>query len=489
MRIEAQDIVPGTVPEAKAKIPLAVWCLVAYLAAITIFGKGPTYLGYPPLYWGEVTMAGLLVWMYIRMFPATIPPRIMTSYSALIVVFMIMGAVHTALGYRHGYTAALRDAAIWYYASFFFIGLYITTMPKASNWLWKWITWAWLAALLWYASVRLSGGLVIRLSPVLPWRGVRLLSGSGSENLMHMCLGAVLLVMGVVPKRSNQVVRILSFVLVCLAAGLLFASYPRGAKTAVTLAVIVGFLATLKARKQIWPTGKVFWLSLMLVWALAMGAILAGPGGIAKVSQLERFEDVVIRAESGTTHWRRVWWTNLVNEVHRENPAYGLGFGINLARYNPYLSDLFNPYAGGGAHPWPVRSPHNFNMTIFARMGYFGLTLWLAILFIGLGRLFVRVRGGGIGEMRYTLDRRKELTFWLIMLVATWVNSSFGVLMEGPVLGIWFWFALGFATGRSQGPDGLESSRRQGAGPLLADPAIPSQGRRDAVDAVPGQSA
>jgi hypothetical protein len=35
------------------------------------------------------------------------------------------------------------------------------------------------------------------------------------------------------------------------------------------------------------------------------------------------------------------------------------------------------------------------------------------------------------------------------MLVFTVVNSSFGVLMEGPVLGVWFWFALGFALGRS----------------------------------------
>jgi hypothetical protein len=38
-----------------------------------------------------------------------------------------------------------------------------------------------------------------------------------------------------------------------------------------------------------------------------------------------------------------------------------------------------------------------------------------------------------------------------------WLNASFGVLMEGPVLGIPFWFFLGFATGRSLGPDGVES--------------------------------
>jgi len=44
------------------------------------------------------------------------------------------------------------------------------------------------------------------------------------------------------------------------------------------------------------------------------------------------------------------------------------------------------------------------------------------------------------------------------MLTAAWLNASFGVLMEGPVLGIPFWFFLGFAAGRSAGADGVETS-------------------------------
>ena len=111
---------------------------------------------------------------------------------------------------------------------------------------------------------------------------------------------------------------------------------------------------------------------------------------------------------------------------------------------------MYNPYLVGNEHEaWPVRSPHNINMTVFARTGIVGGVLWFAILGIGFGLLFRRVWRGRVRGHTYSPERREELVFWLLMLTATWGNSSVGVLMEGPVLGVWFWFALGFAWGRS----------------------------------------
>ena len=73
----------------------------------------------------------------------------------------------------------------------------------------------------------------------------------------------------------------------------------------------------------------------------------------------------------------------------------------------------------------------------------------------------------------YPAARREEISFWLLMLLTTWGNGSFGVLMEGPVLGIWFWFALGFSSGRSvvyQGaPKAVRPSRCPG---WLPQPAL-----------------
>jgi O-antigen ligase len=118
-----------------------------------------------------------------------------------------------------------------------------------------------------------------------------------------------------------------------------------------------------------------------------------------------------------------------------------LGFGESLHVYHPLLEAIDDEFV--------VRSPHNFNVTVFARMGTVGLLLWAVILAVGIGALFRRVWRGSAGGRTYTTERRDELAFWVLMLVCTVVNSSFGVLMEGPVLGIWFWFALGFASARS----------------------------------------
>ena len=52
---------PGVLP--RAAVPWLLWPLLAYLAAVLIIGKGPTYIGYPPFYWGEAVVLAAMVWM------------------------------------------------------------------------------------------------------------------------------------------------------------------------------------------------------------------------------------------------------------------------------------------------------------------------------------------------------------------------------------------------------------------------------------------
>ena len=104
------------------------------------------------------------------------------------------------------------------------------------------------------------------------------------------------------------------------------------------------------------------------------------------------------------------------------------------------------------------------------------------VLVLGTGpdteRVVEEIRRRSPGNLRLAgvpPARREEIAFWLLMLLTTWGNSSFGVLMEGPVLGIWFWFALGFASGRSvayPGRPAVASRPRQPSG-------LPRPGRAD----------
>jgi len=434
---------------AEARVPLAVYAMLAYLAAITIFGKGPTYLPHPPVYWGELTLLAMLAWMYADAYRNGMPRELRLPLGMAVVLFMLVGAAYTLVAVPRWGMDAVRDAAIWYYAIFFFLGAYVAGKPPVADWLWRKLGWVWFFSLVWNLTVWATGSWPVHASPIVPWRGVHVLYGSGSENRMHMSLAAALLVLGWPRLRENIPRKVFVILASCAAAAGLFVSSGRGVKVAILAALAAGLLATLGSRQRVWPTGRIALVSFLLVLGLAVAAIAAGPAGIKRAGRIERFEDVRHAAYQGTTHWRLTWWTAIIKKVHEENPAFGLGFGYNLGRLNCYLGMNWR-------RRWAIRSPHNYNMSVFGHMGYFGLCLWLLLLFYGLLQLFIRIRRGGRGGRRYTLDRRKELTFWLIMLVATWINSSFGVLMEGPVLGVWFWFALGFATRRSSGPDGFE---------------------------------
>jgi O-antigen ligase len=187
-------------------------------------------------------------------------------------------------------------------------------------------------------------------------------------------------------------------------------------------------------------------LSTRLRRLLVMGCaaiLLAGLSAdveVASKMRLDRFLDANPADPQGTAYWRAVWWQNLSSAVAEHNPAFGLGFGLNLSVYNPLISAEELRF-------WPVRSPHNFNMTVFARMGFVGAMLWAAILLLGIGALLLKVcrrpvRGEPIA------GRSEEIAFWLLALVCTWLNASFGVLMEGPVLAVVFWLFLGFAAAR-----------------------------------------
>jgi len=178
---------------------------------------------------------------------------------------------------------------------------------------------------------------------------------------------------------------------------------------------------------------------------VALAVVLLAPSALNKAAEaanLDRFAEAAPGQLQSTSLWRAVWWKQLVEEVWREEPVWGLGYGTDLSYYNPYLRRLDE-----GA--WPTRSPHNFNLTVLTRMGILGFLLWTGILLAGIGGLVWRAWFNRAGQRALEPAERAELAFWAAMLLATWVNSSLGVLMEGPVLGIWFWFALGFGTARA----------------------------------------
>ncbi len=440
----------------KAKrLPIAVKVLLAYLGAITIFGKGPTYLGYPPIYWGEIVFGLTLGWVFHCRGVSGLGNRHLRRLSGAVVLFMAYGAVLTVISFPRWGLDAWRDAALWYYAGFYFVGLNIARDQNLSRKVWRTVCGFWVAALLWGVCETLSGNALSRLSPVIPWRGTPVLASSHSELIQHMALGSIIVlctrfrVGSRLGEHSLRAIALLGLVLVVF-------SYGRGVKVGLALAIVCVLALNLRNFR---PLGLSIRLSrLMALGALALILVVAVAGfESTEIGYLGRFEDVSLSSEEGSVYWRLTWWRQLVEELFARNPLFGLGFGESLGVYNRYLVD--DEYS-----PWPVRAPHNVNISVLARMGLVGFAIWTVILTLGLGGLFRRAWRGGVAAKAYPPARREEIAFWLLMLLTTWGNGSFGVLMEGPVLGIWFWFALGFANGRSvayQGRPAVASCPRQ----------------------------
>jgi len=352
---------------------------------------------------------------------------------------MTLGAILAAFSLQRWRLDALRDSAIWYYALFFFIGLALTTREAIADRFWRLIRTVWILSLVWNVADILTRYRLSHSGPIIPWRGVPVLFNSTHEAGQNLALGA-LVVLCTTTLFKRPFLRYFLALIAILGLALFTTSDGRGMRLGFGAAMLTMLLLSFGAPRRPHFNERLLTLLAGAVPLIALAALIFS-GQILRLSSLDRFAGADPSNPDGTVNWRLIWWQRLYDHVMETNPVFGIGFGESLHLYNPLLESDDEEFV--------VRSPHNFNVTVFSRMGLAGLFLWAAILAIGIGGLCRRVYRGTVHGHPYSDERRDELAFWATMLVFTIVNSSFGVLMEGPVLGIWFWFALGFATGRS----------------------------------------
>jgi hypothetical protein len=134
-----------------------------------------------------------------------------------------------------------------------------------------------------------------------------------------------------------------------------------------------------------------------------------------------------------TKDWRLRLWSNILDyTVFGPYFWTGKGFGVNLAVDDGIKKDAFN------------RSPHSGHMNVLARMGVPGAILWILPQgAFGTSLLAAYLRARRSGQEWWARLDLWVLAYWLAFLTAV----SFGVYLEGPHGGIWFWslFGLGIA--------------------------------------------
>lgn len=406
-----------------AGVFLGFFCFV--LLGYAAFGKSFAYLGFPPLYIGEIALAlGIVAALLAGNLASAI-----FNWPGLALVLLMLWTAFCTIPYLKQYGIdSLRDSVIVFYGLFSFIvaslilqrpvilsilierykrfvALIVVLAPVALAYYYSGAEWPDAESPLFNAK---PGDLACHLAAISAFALV------GFIRLRRAALVVMLPTVLVISALVREAM--VSFVIGCTLAFVLSPdrrAFPRFAALLGLAATVVAVAAALDLRWSFLDASRQVSVRQLVTNALSI------------------FSDSESSRNESTKEWRLNWWSDIVDYTVR-GPYFwtGKGFGVNLADSDGFQTS--NTLRG----ETPLRSPHNAHMTILARAGVPGLVLWtfaLASWLVAIGRQFLIARQ--LNDVWWTRVFAFLLSFWTALVV----SSSFDVAFEGPVRGIWFW--------------------------------------------------
>lgn len=396
-----------------------------------------------PLFFGEICLAICACVMLARLALQRKPLGPRSGLSIAIAVFMAIGVIrlyfdfflHSSGGSK---VEVLRDSATVYYAGFFYIAYQLGQLATTRRFLLRCLVVSFL--------VLLPIAVIEALAPLQLWsitfRGSPLILHRG--DILVVSLQAASILFFLLPARGGKRLFWRALSAACCCAIFLFPSR----------AVFLGLTATVPflLRGGQWR----YFLLQASVGAVALLAALSLQASGARFNaemvksladKLESIMDISgthsYHGETGeisadNNQFRLVWWKSVATDTMSKGPWFGLGFGYDLAE--SFVRDY---YMNSGE--FEVRSPHSIWLTVFGRMGFFGMVSFTVVVL-----LIIKNAWQAADVVRAGDYPREVLFLWcgaIILLVA----ASFGVVLEGPMGGVLFWsfVGLGYSSTRT----------------------------------------
>lgn len=221
----------------------------------------------------------------------------------------------------------------------------------------------------------------------------------------------------------------------CLA--LAFATRSRAGLLACFACVLAAFV--MRSGRQSSPAAvrtAILAAAATLLLAVLLPSSPAGQRLIATVNDTSASQEVAVSAQ-GTVHGRLIAWNRVVAYTLADpvRTLVGTGFGPDFL----HLSDA-DVALGVDQYPG-VRSPHNYLLTTFARLGALGLAVVAALL--------VAIFTAVVREIR--AEERDELaSLCVLLVVALGIVAMLGVVLESPFGSIPFFWAAGVLLARNR---------------------------------------
>lgn len=425
-------VLAGALPGSmSARIVLTA--VAVLLTGYALGGRGFAYLGFPPVYIGEIVLGLVCV---ISLTAGTLQCGFRCAGLPLL-IFLLWCLTRTVPDVLVYGINAVRDAAIWGYAAFALaVAGALLRFGQAQ------LLIAWYRALLtpllgWFFLLALVSITESSLQFPAGPNGVPLVVVKPGDVAVHLAGAASFLALRL--HRCHLVnaahvwwsdSQLWSLWITCF---LFYGSQNRGGLFG--LLASLAFLAVV-LRKGSWRKAAIS----MLIVLISFGTLNLE---FEKLQHRRKatLQQILVNLKSiagsedpsleGTRRWRLQWWRKILGyTVRGPYLLTGKGFGPNLAD-----EDGFQVTRDGS-----LRSPHNGHLTILARTGAPGFMLWCWFL-VDHGLALLRRQR----QLRIAGDCvRSRVILWVLTYwIAATINGASDVYLEGPQGGIWFWCLVG----------------------------------------------
>ena len=342
----------------------------------------------------------------------------------LVGIFLIISILFILVGVsQYSIFNVLRDSLAFQYAWFAFI---IYFLKNEYNYIWQKIIqiYKWIPLVL-FLNFILFYFVFLYLPPINIFGNQNIIIYKNGDKSVHLLISTVLIFL-----YSEQFSRkwLIANTILIVINFLILLAFTRSGSVAYILALFSFFFfskekilnESLRKLLKYVPIIMVFGMGLFVVIDIQGDA----QGRTISLSQItDNFSSIVSTNIDGNLAenkvWRLIWWAKLINESFTIQHFFvGKGLGMSLAG-----NDILNTDDN-------LRSPHNFNLTILARFGYFVFITWIIWLLSLFKPLFTRKLTG------------KTLAITSILL-AFIINGSFDVFFEGPMGAFPFWTFVG----------------------------------------------
>ena len=405
--------------------------LVISLLGYWAFGKAFAYIGFFPLYLGEVLLVAGLLYLVHR---GTIPvPNLAISWLFGILLAVVVGqAGYSILVLGQPPMEVLRNLAVIYYGTFAVVSyvLIVRTansdfyrytledlIPRAAPWV------------LGFATLTVVGNVFLDVAlPKFPRTdSVTILFYKPTDSVMPLVVLMALWMRGYLRTRW-----------MIWTAGLLAISAGRSRSAMLAAGVAVLAMVWRPTRRMI----NMLAIGLALFVFMLIADIRVDLGYrevsarqfLANISSVVGSDDAASELDATTTQnkdWRASWWDSIYSDaVKNDRYLIGLGWGSNLADEFGFQTEDSDVNA--------LRNPHNAFMGILARGGWLTASLWVTFYLLLLYGLWQAAR-------TFQNDRIRQDMAWtiLIYVLASQINGATDVFLESPQNAIPHWIIVG----------------------------------------------